>query len=235
MSSCSAGVGAQPAGAPLAPYDKARLPRDLRLYAVTDSRWLNGGRLEDAVARVIAGGATFVQLREKTGTHEQRVEVARRVLAVCRRMGVPFVVNDDVACALEVGADGVHVGQGDMACARARELLGPQAIVGVSAHTPAEARAAELAGADYLGVGAVFSTGTKADANDVGLAGLRAVCAATPLPVVAIGGIDAGNAGELAGTGACGAAVVSALFASADPVAAARELRATVDAWAPGV
>lgn len=212
-------------------YDKARLARDLRVYAVTDSAWLAGRALEDVVAQAIEGGATFVQLREKTCSHEERVALARRVLAVCRAARVPFVVNDDVACAREVGADGVHVGQGDMACARARALLGPDAIVGVSAHTPAEAQAAWLAGADYLGTGAVFSTATKADANDVGLDGLRAVCAATSLPVVAIGGISLANVGELAGSGACGAAVVSAIFAAEDPMAATRSLREAVDGW----
>lgn len=212
-------------------YDKRDLARDLAVYAVTDSAWLAGRALEDVVAAAIRGGATFVQLREKTCTHEERCALARRVLAVCRAAGVPFVVDDDVACARAVGADGVHVGQSDESCRRARELLGPQAVVGVSAHTPAEALAAQADGADYLGCGAVFPTGTKADAHDVGLAGLAAVCAATSLPVVAIGGVTAANAGELAGTGACGAAVVSAIFAAEDPALAAGQLARAVAGW----
>lgn len=212
------------------PYNKACLPRDLALYAVTDSTWLDRRPLEDVVAQAIAGGATFVQLREKHATFEERCELARRVLAVCREAGVPFVVDDDVACAAAVGADGVHVGQSDTGCRAARELLGPGAIVGVSAQTPEQARQAALDGADYLGVGAVFATATKTDAADVGLEGLAAVCAATELPVVAIGGISAANVGELAGSGACGAAVVSAIFAAPDPRAATTELRAAVDA-----
>jgi thiamine-phosphate pyrophosphorylase len=212
-------------------YDKRNLARDLAVYAVTDSAWLAGRALEDVVAAAIRGGATFVQLREKTCTHEERCALARRVLAVCRAAGVPFVVDDDVACARAVGADGVHVGQSDESCRRARELLGPQAVVGVSAHTPAEALAAQADGADYLGCGAVFPTGTKADAHDVGLAGLAAVCAATSLPVVAIGGVTAANAGELAGMGACGAAVVSAIFAAEDPALAAGQLARAVAGW----
>ena len=211
-------------------YNKARLPRDLALYAVTDSAWLDGQALEDVVAQAIDGGVTFVQLREKHATFEERCDLARRVLAVCRAAGVPFVVDDDVACAAAVGADGVHVGQSDTGCRVARELLGPDAIVGVSAQTPEQARQAVLDGADYLGVGAVFATATKADAADVGLEGLATVCAATELPVVAIGGISAANVGELAGSGACGVAVVSAIFAASDPRAAAAELRTAVDA-----
>lgn len=219
------------AGAPGPRYDKARLPRDLAVYAVTDSAWLDGRALEDVVAQAIEGGATFVQLREKGCSHEERCGLARRILPVCREHGVPFVVDDDVACALEVGADGVHVGQSDTACAAARAMLGPDAVVGVSAQTPEQARAAAEAGADYLGVGAAFPTSTKADAEFTGVDGLARVCAATDLPVVAIGGITAANAGELASTGACGVAVVSAIFAAADPAAAARELRAAVEGW----
>ena len=205
--------------------------RSMLLYAVTDRAWLRGRELADLVREAIAGGATFVQLREKGCSHEERCGLARRILPVCREHGVPFVVDDDVACALEVGADGVHVGQSDTACAAARAMLGPDAVVGVSAQTPEQARAAAEAGADYLGVGAAFPTSTKADAEFTGVDGLARVCAATDLPVVAIGGITAANAGELASTGACGVAVVSAIFAAADPAAAARELRAAVEGW----
>ena len=142
------------AGVPVPRYDKTRLPQDLAVYAVTDSAWLDGRALEDVVAQAVEGGATFVQLREKGCTHEERCGLARRILPVCREHGVPFVVDDDVACALVVGADGVHVGQSDTACAAARAMLGPDAVVGVSAQTPEQARAAAEAGADYLGVGA---------------------------------------------------------------------------------
>ena len=231
--SCASVRGGELASAPAGrvPYDKARLAGDLRLYAVTDSAWLRGRALEDAVAAAIRGGATFVQLREKACSHEERCALARQVLAVCRLAGVPFVVDDDVACAREVGADGVHVGQKDIAAREARALLGPDAVVGVSAQTPGQAVRAVADGADYLGVGAVFPTGTKADADDVGLPGLAAVCRAVDVPVVGIGGISAANAAQLAGTGACGVAVVSALFAAADPEGAARGLRAAVDGW----
>lgn len=212
-------------------YDKRRLPGDLALYAVTDSRWLAGRALEDVVGAAIDGGATFVQLREKAATHEGRCALARRVLGVCRAHGVPFVVDDDVACALEVGADGVHVGQEDTAAREARRMLGPDAIVGVSAQTVEQALKAVEDGADYLGVGAVFPTGTKGDAADVGLSGLARICAAVDVPVVAIGGISADNVGSLAGSGARGVAVVSAIFAAPDPREAARGLRRAVGGW----
>lgn len=229
--SCSNCAGREATVAVGAAYDKANLACDLAIYAVTDSSWLDGRALEDVVAQAIAGGATFVQLREKCCSHEQRCALARRVLAVCRTAGVPFIIDDDVECAYEVGADGVHVGQSDTACAAARALLGPDAIVGVSVQTAEQARSAVEAGADYLGVGAVFSTGTKADAVLVGVAGLADICASSSLPVVAIGGITAENAGGLADTGASGVAVVSAIFASSDPAQATRELKASVDAW----
>ena len=218
------------AGTPRSAARLAAIARALRCYAVTDSRWLSGRALEDVVEQAILGGATMVQLREKDCSHEERRALARRVLAVCRAHGVPFLVDDDVACAREVGADGVHVGQSDASCASARTALGPDAIVGVSAQTPAQARAAFEAGADYLGVGAVWATGTKTDAAALGPDGLAAVAAAAPLPVVAIGGIHAGNVGELAGTGACGAAVVSELFAAPDARGAAERLRTACDA-----
>lgn len=212
-------------GAAGARYDKSRLAADLALYAVTDSSWLGGRALEDVVAGAIRGGATFVQLREKDCSHEERCALARRVLAVCRRAGVPLVVDDDVACALEVGADGVHVGQRDTAARAARAALGPGAVVGVSAQTPAQAKAAAADGADYLGV-AVLPTPTKPDAEAAGLEGLARVCASVDVPVVAIGGVTAGNAADMLAAGCAGVAVVSAIFAADDPEAAARALRA---------
>lgn len=205
-------------------YSQEKLRRALALYAVTDRSWLTGRTLPECVAAALAGGATFVQLREKGQPTEAVAAVGRELAALCRAAGVPFVVNDDVQAALACGADGVHVGQSDAACAQARALLGPDAIVGVSASTVEQALAAQAAGADYLGVGAVFPTSTKADAASPGLEGLTAICAAVDIPVVAIGGLHADNVGELAGTGACGAAVVSALFAAEDIEGATREL-----------
>ena len=184
------------------------LPQQLRLYAVTDRTWLNGHRLADVVAQAIDGGATFVQLREKClDEHDLLAEA-----------------EDNVEVALAAGADGVHVGQSDMAAKRARALLGPDKILGVSAHNAAEALAAQADGADYLGCGAAFVTGTKLDAHPVTAETMRAVTAAVNIPVVAIGGIDAANLLQLQGRGLAGVAVVSAIFAQADPCAASREL-----------
>lgn len=219
--SCGAALHLPPLGTPAR---RARVAQMLRVYAVSDTRWLAGRALENVVAQAIDGGATIVQLREKNVSHEERCALARRVLPVCRAAGVPLLIDDDIECAAEVGADGVHVGQDDESCTIARWVLGPDALIGVSAATPEEVRAAQQAGADYVGAGAVWPTPTKTDADPLGVEGLAAVCAATSLPVVAIGGIHASNARKLAGTGAAGVAVVSALFAAGDPQAAAREL-----------
>lgn len=200
-------------------------PETLRLYAVTDRTW---ARDEDALFRqieaAIRGGAAIVQLREKHLTDEALLSEARRFTALCRRLGAVSIINDRADIALAAGADGVHVGQEDLSAARARELLGPDKIVGVSAHSPEEARAAREAGADYLGCGAAFVTGTKSDARPVSRETIRAVTAAAGVPVVAIGGISRENLPELRGLGLAGAAVVSAIFAQPDPESAAREL-----------
>ena len=195
------------------------------LYAVTDRAWLRGRSLVDCVRQVIAGGATFVQLREKNAPHAEIVALGREIARVCGEAHVPFVVDDEVEIAFEVGADGVHVGQEDMACAQARAKLGLDAIVGVSAQTVEQALAAQKAGADYLGVGALIPTQTKPDAVDVTIDELRAICSAVDIPVVGIGGLNVGTIGQLKGSGADGAAVVSALFAADDCETAARELR----------
>ena len=186
------------------------LPQQLRLYAVTDRTWLNSRRLADVVAQAIDGGATFVQLREKCLDEHDLLAEAEELSALCHFRHVPFVIDDNVEVALAAGADGVHVGQSDMAAKRARALLGPDKILGVSAHNAAEALAAQADGADYLGCGAAFVTGT--------------VTAAVNIPVVAIGGIDSANLLQLQGRGLAGVAVVSAIFAQADPCAASREL-----------
>ena len=208
-----------------------KLPDDaMLLYAVTDRAWLNGRSLVECVRQAIEGGATFVQLREKDASHDEMVELARALGEVCRCAGVPFVVDDDVDVALESGADGVHVGQDDTACAEARRRLGPNAIVGVSAQTVEQALRAQEEGADYLGVGALIPTPTKPDAVDVTFDELRAICEVVDIPVVGIGGLNAQTIGRLEGSGANGAAVVSAIFAADDCYAAARELRAICEA-----
>ena len=199
-------------------------PSRLRLYAVTDRAWLHGGTLADAVAAALRGGATLVQLREKSLDPADLLSEARQLTALCHAHGVPLLVNDNVEIALAAGADGVHVGQSDMAARRARALLGPDRILGVSAHNAAEAVAAQADGADYLGCGAAFVTGTKLDAHPVSAETMRAVTAAVDIPVVAIGGIDAGNILQLQGRGLAGVAVVSGIFAQPDLTAAARQL-----------
>ena len=196
----------------------------MRLYAVTDRAWLDGRRLEDMVADAIAGGATFIQLREKHAPKERVIQLARALMPICRAAGVPFVIDDEVEIARQVGADGVHVGQSDTACAQARRVLGENAIIGVSAQTVEQALAAQAAGADYLGVGAAFVTGTKTDAKPISRETIRAITAAVDIPVVAIGGISHDNILELKNCGLDGVAVVSALFAQADVKAAAEEL-----------
>ena len=208
---------------------KDALRESMLLYAVTDRAWLGARSLADCVRQVIEGGATFVQLREKDAPPEEAVALGRALLPICRKAGVPFVIDDDAKAALEIGADGVHVGQDDLACAKAREMLGPDAIVGVSVQTVEQALEAQADGADYLGVGALVPTSTKPDAADVSLGELREICAAVDIPVVGIGGLNASTIPRLAGSGADGAAVVSALFAAEDCVQAARELRAVCE------
>ena len=199
----------------------------LRLYAVTDRAWAaDEDALMDQIAAAIDGGAGIVQLREKHLDHDAFLKEAKRFVALCREKGAVSIINDDVDIALAADADGVHVGQEDLAAGRAREVLGPDKIVGVSAHNVTEALAAQAAGADYLGVGAAFSTGTKTDAKPITRETIRAVTAAVDIPAVAIGGITRENLPQLSGCGLAGVAVVSALFAQSDVKAAARELLA---------
>lgn len=206
----------------------------LRLYAVTDRAWAaDEDALMDQIAAAIDGGAGIVQLREKHLDHDAFLREARRFVALCREKGVVSIINDAVDIAAAVGADGVHVGQSDLAAGRAREVLGPDKLIGVSAHSVEEALAAQAAGADYLGVGAAFVTGTKADAAPISRDTIRAITAAVDIPVVAIGGISRDNITELAGCGLDGVAVVSALFAQKDVKAAAKELYALSESIAP--
>ena len=203
--------------------------KSMLVYAVTDRAWLNGRTLAECVQQAVDGGATFVQLREKDASHDEIVRLANELLPICRKASVPFVIDDEVEIALEVGADGVHVGQDDMACERARAMLGPDAIVGVSAQTVEQALAAQAAGADYLGVGALIPTPTKPDAVDVTFDELRAICDAVDIPVVGIGGLNARTVAQLKGSHVDGAAVVSAVFAAEDCKAAACELHALME------
>lgn len=195
----------------------------LRLYAVTDRAWLNGRDLAAQVEEAILGGVTMVQLREKDLSPAEFLAEAQRVRQVCARHRVPFLINDNVEIALACGAQGVHIGQKDMDARQARKLLGTR-ILGVSARTVEEALAAQAAGADYLGVGAVFPTSTKPDADSVSYDTLRAIRAAVKIPIAAIGGITPENLRALNVSGADGAAVVSALFAAKDIRAAAARL-----------
>jgi len=204
----------------------------LRLYAVTDRSWLGNGTLSDAVEAALRGGATMVQLREKSLTQADFLQEAKTLAALCARFQIPFLINDNLEIALACNADGVHVGQDDMDPQKARALLGPGKILGVSAHTVDQALAAEKTGADYLGVGAVFSTATKQDAASVPLETVREICQAVSIPVVAIGGISADNILSLQNSGVVGAAVVSALFAAEDIFSAAQNLsRLTKEAF----
>ncbi|MCF6413347.1 thiamine phosphate synthase [Collinsella tanakaei] len=206
------------------PWTPANIRRGMLLYAVTDSAWLHGRTLASCVREALAGGATFVQLREKHMSTDELVEEAKTILPICREARVPFLIDDDVEAARLVGADGVHVGQSDTACAEARRILGPDAIVGVSAQTVEQAVAAERAGADYLGVGALIPTPTKPDAVDVTPEELSHICRAVEIPVVGIGGLHLSTIDILDGTGAAGAAVVSAIFAAEDIERDTREL-----------
>lgn len=199
--------------------------KDMLLYAVTDRTWLNGETLVSQVEKAILGGATFIQLREKELDEEEFLQEAKEICALCKSYKIPFVIDDNVKIAVQADADGVHVGQSDMAAAKARRILGKNKIIGVSANTAKEALLAQKAGADYIGTGAVFSTNSKSDADLCGIAALKEVCSAVDIPVVAIGGINESNIQELKGSGADGIAVISALFAQPDIKEAAKKLR----------
>ena len=189
-------------------------PEDMLVYAVTDRAWLKGESLKDQVEKALKGGVTFVQLREKNLDRRLFLEEAAAIKELCDSFHVPFVINDDVEIALASGADGVHVGQKDMDVKEARRRLGPGKIIGVSCKTVEQAKAAEAGGADYLGVGAVFPTSSKSDVGEMSYETLKAICKAVSIPVVAIGGISGENVGKLAGSGICGVAVISAIYAT---------------------
>lgn len=202
-----------------------KLAESLLLYAVTDRHWLGERTLYDVVRESLDGGVTFLQLREKDLDDENFYKEAVELQAMAREYGVPFVVNDNVDIAVRMDADGVHVGQSDMEAGDVRALIGPDKILGVSAQTVEQAVLAEKRGADYLGVGAVFPTGSKDDADDVSFETLKAICEAVSIPVVAIGGITAENTPELAGSGICGIAVISAIYGQKDIYEATASLK----------
>ena len=198
-------------------------PQQLRLYAVTDRSWLKPGEtLVEVVETMLKAGVTCVQLREKEAEDALILQEAQELKELCHRYGVPFLVNDRPDLAQAVGADGVHVGQEDTGLVEARNLLGANALLGGSAHTVEEALAAQAAGADYLGGGAVFGSGTKHNVSQMSLETLTAICQAVDIPVVAIGGVSLDNLPLLAGTGIAGVAVISGLFAAADKTEAAQ-------------
>ena len=198
---------------------------NMRLYAVTDRAWTGRQSLMEQVECALKGGVTCVQLREKELDEVAFLEEAIQMKQLCARYGVPFIVNDNVEIAVKCGADGVHVGQSDMEAGHVRQMVGEKMMIGVSARTVEEALAAQAAGADYLGVGAMFSTSTKLDAHVLSHQTLRDICAAVDIPVTAIGGINEENMMRLAGSGVDGVALVSAIFAAEDIEAACRRLK----------
>jgi len=201
----------------------------LKLYAVTDRKWLKGSSLEEEVEKAVRAGVTIVQLREKHMEFYELVSLAKKIGAVVHRYNVPLIINDDIEAALASGADGVHIGQEDICASEARQKIGSSMILGVSARSAETALEAERCGADYIGAGAVFSTSTKEDAGKISFCELKRICDSVSIPVVAIGGITEENIMELSGSGIAGAAVVSAIFAKDDVAASASRLLALTE------
>lgn len=204
---------------------------DLGLYLVTDQRWLNGRSLVEDIRQAILGGVTMVQLREKNLEDAAFIQIAKEVKTLCQEYHIPFIINDNIQVALAVDADGVHVGQSDMEASKVRELIGPDKILGVSAHDVHEGLIAKANGADYLGIGAMFATSSKDDATPVSLETMNAIMEATQLPAVAIGGISQQNLSEFKGTKIDGIAVISAILAQNDIRQAAHKLRNGVNLY----
>ena len=197
----------------------------LELYAVTDRHWLGNQTLLEQVQEALDGGATCIQLRENQLDDKTFLQEAIEIQKLCKQYQVPFIVNDNVEIAKDMHADGIHVGQSDMEALDVRKALGNDVILGVSAQTVEQAKKAEAHGADYLGVGAVFPTGSKDDAEDVSYETLKAICEAVSIPVIAIGGITQDNVKELAGSGIVGIAVISAIFAQQHITQATKDLK----------
>lgn len=200
--------------------------QSMLLYAVTDRAWLREQSLAEQVEQTIQGGATFIQLREKNLPYEDFLKEAQQIKRITDAYNVPFVINDNVEVAIACAADGIHIGQDDMDLSTARNMIGDDKILGVSVQTVEQARLAEKGGADYVGVGAVFTTSTKLDATALPLRTLEAICKSISIPVVAIGGINEKNILQLSGSGIDGVAVVSAIFAKQDIKKASQELLA---------
>ncbi|AEF83389.1 thiamine phosphate synthase [Leadbettera azotonutricia] len=199
---------------------------DLKLYLCTDRGLSLGRPLVETVEDAIAGGVTMVQIREKDIPSREFYDLALQALRVTRAHHIPLIINDRLDIALAIGAEGVHLGQSDLPCIEARRVGGEDFIIGVSAHTPAEAVRAERDGADYIGAGAVFPTGSKADVSAIiGLDGLKAAAASVKIPVIGIGGIGPKNAAEVIASGAAGIAVISAILSQPDIREAAMILR----------
>lgn len=199
--------------------------KSLLLYAITDRTWLGEETLYSQVKQALEGGATIIQLREKNLDYDSFLKEAIDIKELCHEYGVKFIVNDNIKVAIECDADGVHVGQDDMDVTEVRKLIGKDKIIGLSAQTVEQAKLAQEQGADYLGVGAVFTTSTKKDAKNVTFEELKEICDSVDIPVVAIGGISKDNAIELKGTGIDGISVISAIFAQKDIKKAAEELK----------
>ncbi|NBJ02370.1 thiamine phosphate synthase [Lachnospiraceae bacterium] len=199
--------------------------RYMLLYAVTDRAWTGEQTLCEQVEAALKGGVTCVQLREKEMDETAFLQEAKDICALCHRYGVPFIVNDNVDVAIACQADGIHVGQEDMAAGEVRRRVGDAMLLGVSVHTVEEARRAVRNGADYLGLGAVFPTSTKTDVDQMTNETLCAICDAVDVPVVAIGGINRGNLLKLSGSGVDGVALVSAIFSAEDIEDTCRKLR----------
>lgn len=199
--------------------------KNMLLYAVTDRAWTGKQSLYEQVEEALKGGITCLQLREKNLSDEEFLKEAIQIKALCNKYKVPFFINDNVEVAIKCGADGIHVGQDDMAAGRVRALVGDKMMIGVSAHSVKEAVEAVKNGADCLGVGAIFSTSTKKDASVLDLSVVSDICKAVSVPVVAIGGIKKDNISKLKGTGVDGVALVSAIFAADDIKAECEELR----------
>lgn len=199
------------------------------LYAVTDRHWLNGRTLEEDVELALKGGVTLVQLREKNLDFDAFCKEAEKIHSLCQKYNVPLIINDNVEVAKAVNAEGVHLGQGDMSIAEAREILGNSKIIGATARTKEQAVKAEKDGADYVGSGAVFGTSTKSDAVKMSFETLTEICNSVKIPVTAIGGITKENVSELKGTGISGVAVVSGIFAEKDIYNSTLEIRNKIE------
>lgn len=209
------------------------LKTSLLLYAVTDRAWIGKNfcceTLSDAVFQAIEGGATLIQLREKELSEKEFLDEAFRIKKICTSKKIPLIINDNVKIAKETDACGVHIGQSDMELKKARKILGAEKIIGVSCQTVEQALQAEKNGADYLGVGAIFSTSTKADADNVSISTLKEICRAVKIPVVAIGGISLQNMSQLKGSGIAGVSVISAIFAQQDICSSTKELKSSAE------